>query len=117
MAIRATANSEIIKPLAKVRRYEHIVFGEDSVPIIAGTNMKVVELVLEKIAYGWSPGELYFQHPYLTLGQIHSALAYYWDHQDKIDRDIERRLGFVGQIQRATPPSPLVARLKARELI
>ncbi|MBF0328235.1 MAG: DUF433 domain-containing protein [Nitrospirae bacterium] len=35
--------------------------------------MKVVELVVEKIAYGWSPEELHFQHPYLTLGQIYSA--------------------------------------------
>ncbi len=35
--------------------------------------MKVIEIVLEKIAYGWSPEELHFQHPYLTLGQIYSA--------------------------------------------
>jgi uncharacterized protein (DUF433 family) len=58
--------------------YEHIVIGENEVPIIAGTNMKIIELVVEKIAYGWSPEELHFQHPYLTLGQIYSALAYYW---------------------------------------
>lgn len=57
-------------------RYEHIVLDEDKVPIIARTNMKVVELVVERMAYGWSPEELYFQHPYLSLGQIHSALAY-----------------------------------------
>jgi len=40
--------------------------------------MKVVESVVEQQAYGWSPEELRFQHPYMTLGQIHSALAYYW---------------------------------------
>ena len=28
-------------------------------------------------AHGWSAEELLFQHPYLSLGQIHSALAYY----------------------------------------
>jgi len=39
-----------------------------------GTTLKVVELVLEQMAYGWSPEELHFQHPYLTLGQIYSAL-------------------------------------------
>ncbi|OGQ79996.1 MAG: hypothetical protein A2289_01440 [Deltaproteobacteria bacterium RIFOXYA12_FULL_58_15] len=43
--------------------------------------MKVIVLVLEKSAYGWSPEELHFQHPYLTMGQIYSALSYYWDHQ------------------------------------
>jgi uncharacterized protein (DUF433 family) len=60
-----------------VTTYEHIKLNKNGVPIIEGTNMKVVELVLEAKAYGWSPEELHFQHPYLSLGQIHSALAYY----------------------------------------
>jgi len=94
-------------------RYEYVVLNEKDVPVIAGTNMKVIELVLEKMAYGWSPEELHFQHPYLTLGQIYSALAYYWDHQEELDRDIERRLQFVDQVQRAMGPSPLLARLRA----
>ena len=98
-------------------RYVHVILDESKVPNIAGTNMKVVELVLEKTAYGWSPEELHFQHPHLTLGQIHSALAYYWDHQEELDRDIERRLEFVDQVQQAMDPSPLVARLKAKGLI
>ena len=98
-------------------RYEHVILNEAKVPIIAGTNMKVVELVLERTAYGWSPEELHFQHPYLTLGQIYSALAYYWDHQEELDQDIERRLEFVDRVQRAMSLSPLVARLKAKGLI
>jgi uncharacterized protein (DUF433 family) len=96
-------------------RYEHVVLNEANVPIISGTKMKVIELVLEKMAYGWSAEELHFQHPYLTLGQIHSALAYYWDHQEELDRDIERRLELVDQIQRAMEPPPLLARLKAKK--
>ena len=98
-------------------QYEHILVDEDQVPIIAGTNMKVIELVLERTAYGWSPEELFFQHPYLTLGQIYSALAYYWDHQEELDRNIEQRLQFVDRVQRAIGPSRLAARLKAKGLI
>ena len=98
-------------------RYEHVILNEANVPIIAGTKMKVVELVLERMAYGWSPEELHFQHPYLTLGQIHSALAYYWDHQKELDQDIEGRLEFVDRVQGAIEPSPLVARLRAKGLI
>jgi uncharacterized protein (DUF433 family) len=63
-------------------RYEHVVLDEDQVPLITGTTMKVIELVVAQTAYGWSPEELHFQYPQLTLGQIHSALAYYWDHKD-----------------------------------
>ena len=84
--------------------------------MIAGTTMKVIELVLDSKAYGWSPAELHFQYPYLTLGQIHSAFAYYWDHQDELDHDIERRLQFVEQVQHATQPTPLETRLKAKGL-
>jgi uncharacterized protein (DUF433 family) len=98
-------------------RYEHVILNEDNVPIIAGTKMKVIELVLGKIAYGWSPEELHFQHPYLTLVQVYSALAYYWDHQEELDRDIERRLEFADRIQCAMGASPLVARLKAKGLL
>ncbi len=93
--------------------YEHIVIDENGVPVIADTTMKVVELITEKIAYGWSPEELHFQHPYLTLGQIHSALAYYWDHTEELDKDIECRMEEVEEIRKKTGPSPLVARLKS----
>ena len=56
-------------------RYEHIVLDETKAPVIEGTTMKVIEHVLDSRSYGWSPEELHFQHPHLTLGQIHSALA------------------------------------------
>ncbi|MBI3973864.1 MAG: DUF433 domain-containing protein [Chloroflexi bacterium] len=98
-------------------RYEHIVLDEQGVPVIAPTNMKVIELVLEQMAYGWSPEELHLQHPYLTLGQIHSALAYYWDHRAALDRDIERRLRAVDELRRQVPPTPLVDRLRSQGLI
>ncbi len=103
--------------LATKTRYEHIVLDEDKIAIIAGTNMKVIELVLDRTAYGWSPEELQFQHPYLTLGQIHSALAFYWDHQDELDHEIEKRLRQVEKVQKASRPSSLEARLKAKGLL
>ena len=76
--------------------------------------MKVVELVTAQQAHGWSPEELAFQFPHLTLGQIHSALAYYWDHSDELDRDIARRLALVDELRRRLPSPPILARLRAR---
>lgn len=98
-------------------QYQHIALNDDLVPIIVGTTMKVVELVLAKNAYGWSPEELHFQYPHLTLGQIYSALAYYWDHRDGLDRDLEKRLQKVDRLQREIPPPPLVERFKKQGLI
>lgn len=94
-------------------KYEHIVLKDD-VPFIDETTTKVVELVLEQHAHGWSPEELHFQHPHLSLGKIYSALAYYWDHKDDLDRDIERRLQEVEQIGKDLDVSPLLARLKSK---
>lgn len=98
-------------------RYEHIEININQVPIISGTNMKVTELVLAHLAYGWSPEELHFQFSQLTLGQIYSCLAYYWDHQETLDKDIEKRLDSVEKIRRSAETSPLFARLKAKGLI
>jgi uncharacterized protein (DUF433 family) len=95
-------------------RYEHVVLNAAGVPYIAGTTMKVIELVLAHSAYGWSPEELHFQHPYLSLGQIYSALAYYWDHQVALDQDIARRQARVEELQRTNPPVPFVEQLKGR---
>lgn len=78
--------------------YEHIVLSKAGVPVIEGTNTKIVEIVAEMKAYGWSPEEIHFQHPYLSLGQIYSALAFYWDNAGEIDRDLKARLAKVEKI-------------------
>jgi len=43
--------------------------------MIAGTTMKVVQVVIKYLAYGWSPEEIHFQHPYFGMARVHSALA------------------------------------------
>jgi uncharacterized protein (DUF433 family) len=58
---------------------------------ITGANTQVIEVVLDKLAYGWSPEEIHFQHPHLSLAQIHSALAYYYENQERIDAEIDRQ--------------------------
>jgi uncharacterized protein (DUF433 family) len=95
--------------------YEHVVLDEQGVALIEGTTMKVIELVLDTTTYGWSPEETQYQHPYLSLGQVHSALAYYWDHQEELDADIARRLVYVDELRQANPPSSLLARLRQQD--
>jgi len=93
-------------------RYEHIGLNNAHSPVIIGSKMKVVELVLAHLAYGWSPEELHFQFPYLSMGQIYSALAYYWDHQEELDHDIETRLQKVDQIHNSIGNKKLTKKLK-----
>jgi uncharacterized protein (DUF433 family) len=98
-------------------KYQHIVLDDYKVPVIAGTTMKVVELATAHLAYGWSAEELHFQFPDLTLGQIYSALAYYWDNQSLLEDDIEKRLKSTEKIRQAAGETPLMKRLKSKGLI
>lgn len=59
---------------------------------IGGTRVKVTEIVLDKIAHGWSPEEMHFQHPHLSLAQIHGALTYYYENQRDLDAQIQQGL-------------------------
>ncbi|MEK6405824.1 MAG: DUF433 domain-containing protein [Acidobacteriota bacterium] len=97
--------------------YEHIVVEDKGVSFVADSRMKVAQLVSEVMAYGWSPEELHFQHPYLSMGQVHSALAYYWDHQEEINQQIEDDLQYADRMRRAAGETPLVKRLKAKGLL
>ncbi len=97
--------------------YKYIELNEDNVPIIAGTTMKVVELVEAQIAYGWSPAELHLNHLNLTMSQILSALAYYWDRKQELDAEIKRREEYVKQAEIEVGESPFAARLRAQGLL
>jgi len=48
----------------------HIEIDEHGVTWIAGANTKVIEVVLDKLAYRWSPEEIHFQHPNLALARF-----------------------------------------------
>ena len=100
-----------------IEGYKHIGLDEKGVPYIQGTTMKVLELATENVEYKWDSEQLQIQHPYLTLGQVHCALAYYYDHKDEVDRDIERRRQFVEEMRKKAGPSPLAAKLKSEGLI
>ncbi len=69
----------------------HIEIDENGVAWIDSTNVKVLEIIVDKLAHGSSPEEMHFQHPHLSLAQIHTALAYYYDHQAELDAEIEQR--------------------------
>jgi uncharacterized protein (DUF433 family) len=93
--------------------YQHVVLDDEDVPRIKGTKTKIVELAAEHLAHGYSPEEVCLQHPYLSLGQVHSAMSYYWDHEDEINADLERRRKKVEALKASTPTPPIVEKLRA----
>ena len=91
----------------------HIHLDEAGVPWIDDTNVKVIEVVLDKLAHGWSPEEIHFQHRDLSLAQIHAALSYYYDHQQAFDATIEEQLQRVQALAAQVGESPVRQRLRA----
>jgi hypothetical protein len=75
--------------------------------------VKVIEVVLDKRAYGWSPEEIYAQHPGLSLAQIHAALPYYYHQQHAIDAYIEHQLTWVETQAAQAGDSPVRQPLRA----
>jgi uncharacterized protein (DUF433 family) len=92
--------------------YAHVEITPDGVPIIAGTKTKVIEIALDRLAHHWDAEEIKRQHPHLTLGQIHSALAWYYDHQDDMDQEIQSQLDDVRRIKASVGESAVRRKLK-----
>ncbi len=92
--------------------YPHISLDSGRVPVLTGTRLIVVEIVLDHLAHGSDAAEIQRQFPFLTLGQIHSALAYYYDHQEELDQDIAQRLRKVDEIESRLGNYPLATKLK-----
>lgn len=53
--------------------------------------------------HGMSPDEILQAHPHLSLAEVHTALAYYYAHQDEIRRHLEEDEAFVEQMRSAMP--------------
>ncbi|MGB6043335.1 MAG: DUF433 domain-containing protein [Pirellulales bacterium] len=56
-------------------------------PRVSGTRIRVQDIVLWT-EQGRSPDEIVNDYPQLTLSDVHAALAYYHDNQQRIEADI-----------------------------
>ena len=94
----------------------HIYLDERGRPWIEGTNTKVIEVVMDKIAWGWEPEHIHRQYPHLPLAKIYAAFSYYYDHKDEIDAEIERQTREAETLWKQQAPlrEKLLERLRAR---
>ncbi len=79
---------------------------------IAGTRIRVQDIFSLSEREGKTPDEIAAAFPHLTLAQIHAALAYYFDHQDEIKREIREDEAFVAAMMAKAGPGPLEEKLK-----
>ena len=79
--------------------------------------VRVAQIVMDHLAYGWSPDEMCRQHPYLQLAEAHAAMAYYYDHQQEIDAEISAEIEQVEKASQAATRSPFFVRMRAKGIL
>jgi uncharacterized protein (DUF433 family) len=96
-----------------VEKQAHIRLDDKGRLWIDDTSAKVIELVLDHLAYGWNAETIQENHPHLSLAQVYAALAWYYDHQGEMDAEIARQDERIQALRDAAAPSPLQRRLAA----
>jgi uncharacterized protein (DUF433 family) len=79
--------------------------------------IRIAQLVMDYLAYGWSADEMCRQHDDLTPSEAHAALLYYWDHRDEVDGEVREELETYERERAQSSPSPLATRLRLRAKI
>ncbi len=74
---------------------------------IEGTRVRVQDVALMSERRGLSPDEICNAITHLTLGQVHAALSYYFDHRDTILCELREDEEFVLKDRAAHPGSVL----------
>jgi uncharacterized protein (DUF433 family) len=99
--------------MTAVESIAHILQDERGVAWIGDKNVKVIEVVLDHLAYGWSADAIHEQHPHLSLAEIHTALAFYYDHPAEFEAQIEKQTDELKILRAATGKSLLQTRLRS----
>jgi uncharacterized protein (DUF433 family) len=98
--------------------YPHVVKIEGSPARLERMpRIRVAQIVVDYLNHGWSADEIYIHYPHLKLAEIHSALAYYFDHQPEIDGEIDQEQRLIEESRKNARPTPVELRLRAQGLL
>jgi hypothetical protein len=103
--------------LEKVKRaeatYPHIVkTSPEPARLEKHPRLRVAMLAADHLWRGWSAEEIVRHYPYLTLGEVHAALGYYFDHREEIDAELLEESRDADAWRKAHPSASELVRLK-----
>jgi uncharacterized protein (DUF433 family) len=67
-------------------------------PRIAGHRIRVQDIATWYEQLGMSPAEIVAAYPTITLADVHAALAFYYDHQELIRKQMSEEEAFVAEM-------------------
>ena len=95
--------------------YPHITSNPRGVPCIDETRHRVMDIVADHVAHGYSAGQIVEQYPDLTPAQVHAALTYYYDHQAELDAALMASYTQAEHARRHHIPHPKLVAARARQ--
>src|SRR5580693_10673241 len=72
-------------------------------PRIDGHRITVEDVAIWHERMGMSPDEIVSTYPTITLSDVHAALAYYYEHRERIDADIREGEEAVEKLRAGQP--------------
>jgi hypothetical protein len=98
--------------------YPHIEQTEDAPARLQRLpRIRVAQLVIDYLNHGWSADEIVLHYPHLQRAEVHSAMAYYFDHQAEIDSEIEEEQRLLAETLASAQPTTVELRLRAQGLL
>jgi uncharacterized protein (DUF433 family) len=79
-------------------------------PRIAGSRIRVQDVVVWHERMGLSADEIVSRYAQLSLSDVYAALAYYHDHRTEIDADMARGRALAEELQQLHPSKVAVKR-------
>lgn len=93
--------------------YPHITLdGDQPARLERLPRIRVVQIVMDQLAHGWSVDEMCRQHPELSPAEVHAAMLYYWDHRHEIDSQIRAEWQQADEDAEAPLPHAIALRLR-----
>jgi len=96
---------------------KYIYLDEKGIAWIEGTGIKVIEIVRDYIIDKMRPEDIKEAFPELSLAQIFSALAYYYEHKEEFDKQIEEWENYIEILRNQYPKNKIYFKLKEKGLI
>ncbi|MBI2472509.1 MAG: DUF433 domain-containing protein [Planctomycetes bacterium] len=72
-------------------------------PVISGTRIRVIDIVIEYDRLGLTPDQILDAHPQLKLEAVHDALSYYYENRDFFDNLIRKKKEIIKKISQKSP--------------
>ena len=93
--------------------YPHILKnGTESARLENHPRLRVAMLIADYLWRGWSAEEIVRHYPYLTLGEVHASLGYYFDHREEIDLELLEESRDADAWRKAHPTASELVRLR-----